>query len=171
MKKLISILLTLVIAVCLVNLNNRNTKAEDENDDFPIYFGKNGTNYKVCADQACNTEYNGAYKNYISVPNASEPIFVIDGLNMTTTGGKSAIIVAESITIKFKGSNSISATGGTPWGNPTLKSIDGKNITITAYDGGNNSLTLDSTVYNDAAILIDNATLTFDEGTVIVKKI
>jgi len=43
MKKLLTLLLTLVIAVCLINLNNSHTKAEDENAEYT--FTWNGSTW------------------------------------------------------------------------------------------------------------------------------
>jgi len=169
MKKLLTLLLTLVMAVCLVNLNYNHTKAES-NADYPIYLGKNNSGvYGVYADSTCSTTYTGSYATNITVSDTVNGVYVIENLDMTNPNGN-CITVTANATIKYKGTNTITSKASGVYGDPTIQNSNGANITIQKYDDNNNSLTIDNQVYSNAGILMSGGTITFVDGNVKMKR-
>jgi len=155
MKKLLSILLTLVIAVCLVNLKSSFAKADTEGIVLGYHMN---TGYGVYTDASCTTKYNGTYKDNITCANSSEPIFKFSGLNTSPT--EALISVNVDATIIIDGENKIvNSTEG--YGLIYIQ--DGNKVVMKSKGGANDKLIVESNGISEGLVKIGGQ-LTLESG-------
>jgi len=117
MKKIIATLLTLVIATCLINLNNCVINAE-ENDNLQLYFenGDNGYSFYT-KDDVSTTEYTtGKGTTWNVRGDANHPVLELHGFSYTSGNDQSRVLSLYphtpnvELTIEVYGENSFIST-------------------------------------------------------------